>query len=154
MDGVAVHESHLPFCACETRFPADSFLCHAGHVLCESRRHLVDVGSADGRVHRRHLASAGRLCARRINSGLESRPLNQRRKAKGETMPRKFWAVYAVLFGILISMTFLLAQTGQRLPQGFTIQHADGITYVCSETPVFCTGDINSGSLDIRIQDH
>lgn len=27
------------------------------------------------------------------------------------------------------------------LPAGFTIQQADGITYVCSESPVMCTGN-------------
>jgi hypothetical protein len=27
------------------------------------------------------------------------------------------------------------------LPAGFTIQYADHITYVCSMTPVYCTGN-------------
>lgn len=27
------------------------------------------------------------------------------------------------------------------LPGGFTVQHADGVTYVCSVHPVYCTGN-------------
>ena len=27
------------------------------------------------------------------------------------------------------------------LPAGFTVQHADGVTYVCSQRPVYCTGN-------------
>jgi hypothetical protein len=28
-----------------------------------------------------------------------------------------------------------------ELPPGFTVQHVDGVTYVCSTRPVFCTGN-------------
>jgi hypothetical protein len=30
---------------------------------------------------------------------------------------------------------------GNHLPKGFTIQQNDGVTYVCSTSPVMCTGN-------------
>lgn len=34
-----------------------------------------------------------------------------------------------------------LATQPAPLPAGFTVRHADGVTYVCSQRPVYCTGN-------------
>lgn len=55
----------------------------------------------------------------------------------------KLWAMAFLNVNLLIAVILLTAGFGQRpvLPTGFTIQHADGITYVCSIHPVYCTGN-------------
>lgn len=46
-----------------------------------------------------------------------------------------------LLTGIALGMVISGANRSPVLPAGFTVQHADGITYVCSVNPVWCTGN-------------
>jgi hypothetical protein len=56
----------------------------------------------------------------------------------------KFAIKIAATLTIGAALGFGAAQVTSKpapLPTGFTIQHADHITYVCSERPVYCTGN-------------
>jgi hypothetical protein len=58
------------------------------------------------------------------------------------TVKRTLIAVGVVIALTLISAVIAGAGPGRAgLPAGFTVQHADGITYVCSTRPVYCTGN-------------
>jgi hypothetical protein len=50
------------------------------------------------------------------------------------------WIGYAVALAAL-GIGLALQSHSQQLPNGFTIQKQDGVTYVCSTTPVICTGN-------------
>ena len=51
----------------------------------------------------------------------------------------------ALVLSVALTIVMALAVTSPGpapLPSGFTVQQADGITYVCSVRPVQCTGNL------------
>lgn len=79
-----------------------------------------------------------------------------------EAMKQTISRGLAIRFAITLAFVFVAGlalgaafwpRSDSQLPDGFLVRHTDGVTYVCSTRPIYCTGNddqVYGGGSDTR----